>query len=67
MQEGKKIPEQSGGTDIPRDEASKPNGATFYFWKWLGETHPVIDFIVWLLVLGMSVTAFFVSVVSMIR
>lgn len=67
MENNKKIPERSGGTDALRDKGSKSNGPPFYFWKWLGETHPVIDFLVWLSVLGMSMAALFISIISKLR
>lgn len=67
MKNNRKIPKQSGDTDMLRDKDSKSNGPPFYFWKWLGETHPVIDFLVWLSVLGMSMAALFISIISKLR
>lgn len=67
MNKNKKVPKQFGRTNMLRDKNPKANGLPFYFWKWLGETHPVIDFLVWLSVLGMSMAALFISIISRLR
>lgn len=66
MENNKKIPERSGGTDKLRDKGSKVNGRPFYFWKWLAENHPVIDLVVWATVMGMSLVSICISVYSIL-